>query len=94
MTDALRRDGGTIGYGIRPSSRGLGFAHILLQRTLGRARDVGLAEVWLTCSKDNKASVRTILRNGGEFVSEEFIEGRNETVQRYRIILRGNANAR
>ena len=93
LTDALRRDGGSIGYGVRPSSRGFGFAHILLRHTLDRARDVGLTEAWLTCARDNKASVRTILRNGGEFISEELIADRGETVQRYRISLDGEPNA-
>ena len=89
LTDAFRRDGGSIGYGVRPSSRGLGYAHILLRHTLERARDLGLAEAWLTCARDNKASVRTILGNGGEFVSEGLIADRGETVQRYRISFNG-----
>src|SRR6266850_5512770 len=85
LTDALRREGGNIGYGVRPSARRRGFAHELLRRTLERARDLGLSEVLLTCDKTNIASVRTILKNGGVFVSEEFLPERGEVEQRYRI---------
>jgi len=87
LTDALRREGGHIGYGVRPSARRQGFAAKLLRRTLARAREMGLPEVWLTCAKSNVASVRTILSNGGLFVSEEFLPERNEVTQRYRIAL-------
>lgn len=85
LTDKLRREGGNIGYGVRPSARRRGFATELLRSTLERARDVGLTEAWLTCAKTNAASVRTILRNGGLFVSEELLPERGEIVQRYRI---------
>ncbi len=37
LTDSLRRDGGHIGYGIRPSERGKGAATELLRLTLQRA---------------------------------------------------------
>jgi len=87
LTDALRREGGNIGYGVRPSARRRGFAHELVKRTLARARGLGMSEVLLTCGKLNIASVRTILRNGGIFVSEEFLPERGEVVQRYRIAL-------
>jgi predicted acetyltransferase len=90
LTDALRREGGHIGYGVRPSARRRGFATELLRLTLLRARSLGLTEAWLTCVKDNEPSVRTILRNGGDFVSEEFLESRGEIVQRYRIPLETN----
>lgn len=87
LTDALLREGGNIGYGVRPSARRKGFAGELLRRTLRRARELGLSEVWLTCSKANVASVRTILGNGGVFTSEEFLPERIEVVQRFRIEL-------
>ena len=87
LTDKLRREGGHIGYGVRPSARRSGVATELLRQTLGRAREMGLHEVLVTCAKGNEGSVRTIQANGGELVSEEFIEGRGTIVQRYRIPL-------
>ncbi len=93
LTDASRREGGSIGYSIRPGRRGRGLARVLLRQTLDRAREIGLREVWLTCAKENAASVRTILANGGSLVSEEYIERRGEIVQRYRIALAGERGA-
>ena len=87
LTDALRREGGNIGYGVRPSARRQGFARELLRCTLAQARERGLSEVWLTCAKTNLASIRTILGGGGKFLSEEFLPEREEIVQRYRIAL-------
>ena len=87
LTDALRREGGNIGYGVRPSARGRGYAREILRCTLVRAGEIGLREVWLTCAKTNLASIRTIVGQGGIFVSEEFLPEREEVVQRYRISL-------
>lgn len=87
LTDALRREGGNIGYGVRPGARRRGFAGELLRHTLIRARQLGLREVLLTCAKTNVASVRTILGSGGVFISEEFLPERGEVVQRYGISL-------
>ena len=83
----LRSEGGHIGYGIRPTARRQGLATELLHLALERAREMGIAEAWLTCGKNNYASVRTILGNGGVFVSEEFLPSRGEVIQRYRITL-------
>jgi predicted acetyltransferase len=87
LTDALRREGGNLGYGVRPSARRRGFAVEILRRTLDRARAIGMTEVWLTCDKKNVASARTILGGGGVLISEEFLPERNDVVQRYRIVL-------
>lgn len=88
LTDALRHDGGHIGYGVRPTARRRGFAGELLRGTLARARDLGLSKVLLTCDKANIASARTICRGGGVFSSEEFLPTRGAVIQRYWIDLR------
>lgn len=85
LTEALRRNGGNIGYSVRPSARRRGLGRELLRLTLERARELRIGDAWLTCAKSNVASARTILANGGVFVSEEFIDSRGEIVQRYRI---------
>jgi predicted acetyltransferase len=87
LTPRLRNEGGNIGYGVRPSVRGRGFGVELLRQTLGKAKEIGLTKVLLTCGKNNIASVRVILANGGVFESEEYLAERKEVVQRYWIAL-------
>lgn len=87
LNDKLRREGGNIGFGVRPAARGNGYASILLRLTLDRAREMGLARVLLTCAESNIPSARTIVRNGGVLTSEEFLPERQEVVQRYWIDL-------
>jgi len=87
LTDALRREGGHIGYGVRPSARRRGFAGELLRRTLDSARELGLSEALLSCGSSNEASIRTILGNGGRLVSEELLPQRGEVIHRYLIAL-------
>ena len=85
LTKSLRREGGHIGYGVRPSARGNGYATELLRQTLLRAAALGLSEVLITCDKTNEPSVRTILRNGGVLESEEYLPEREAVEQRYWI---------
>ena len=87
LTDKLRREGGHIGYGVRPSARGKGMGTELLRCTLIRARQIGLREALVICDKVNQASARTILNNGGVLASEEFLPECSEVVQRYTIRL-------
>jgi predicted acetyltransferase len=88
LTPFLLREGGNIGYGIRPSARRNGFGREILRLTLPKARELGLARVLVTCGKENRGSARIILGNGGVFESEEFSAERGEIVQRYWIELR------
>jgi predicted acetyltransferase len=85
LTDALRREGGHIGYGVRPSARRSGFATELLRCTLIESRRLGIARALVTCAKENVASARTILSNGGVLVSEELLPDEGFVVQRYEI---------
>ena len=85
LTDRLRIEGGHIGYGVRPSARRRGHATELLARTLAEARALGVAEALVTCSSTNSGSIGTILKCGGRFQSEEFIESRGEVVRRYLV---------
>ncbi len=83
LTPGLLREGGHIGYGVRPSARGHGVAPELLRLTLHEARAHGIERALLTCAEQNRASARTILRNGGVFDSQELLPERGEVVQRY-----------
>ncbi len=85
LTDALRREGGHIGYGVRPSARRRGFATELLGRTLAEARTLGITQALLTCAEDNEASIGVILRHGGRCISDEWIPERAEVVRRYLV---------
>lgn len=91
LTPALRREGGHIGYSIRPSARGQRLGTEILRQTLLRAAGLGLPDVLITCAKANAASARVILRNGGELQSEAFVPERGEIVQSYRIRIAANA---
>lgn len=85
LTAALRREGGNIGYGIRPSARRRGLGTAILRHALDRAAALGLDRVLVTCAKTNIGSVKAILRNRGKFDSEAFLPDRDEIVQRYWI---------
>ncbi|HLX28149.1 MAG TPA: GNAT family N-acetyltransferase [Casimicrobiaceae bacterium] len=87
LTPALRREGGNIGYGIRPSARRRGYGREILRRSLLRAREVGLDEALLTCAKSNLASVSVIVGNGGVLIDEAYLPNRGEIVHRYVIRL-------
>jgi len=87
LTSSLERDGGHIGFGIKPSQRYKGYGAILLRETLEKARGLGLHRVLLTCAKDNIGSVKVILNNDGVLESEHYLSKRGEMVQLYWIDL-------
>jgi len=61
----LLRDGGNIGYIVRPSMRGQGIATEMLALVLDEARQSGLKNVLLTTDTTNEESRNVIERNGG-----------------------------
>ena len=85
LTPALLREGGSIGYGIRPTARRQGLGTAILRLSLLRAAELGVARVLVTCGQRNVSSAGVILRNGGVLESEEFLAERGEVVQRYWI---------
>lgn len=61
---------GHIGYNIRRSQRGKGYATCQLALVLDEARRCNLAGVMITIMGDNPASVRVIEKNGGKLLQE------------------------
>jgi predicted acetyltransferase len=70
LTEHLREVGGHIGYDVRPSARRRGHATAMLAAALPRVRELGVAEVLITCDVDNVGSRRVIESAGGRFEDE------------------------
>jgi predicted acetyltransferase len=83
LTAQLRKHGGHIGFGVRPSERRRGYATAVLRETLGKAKERGISQALLTCYKGNIGSATVIKRNGGVLDSEEAMEGHPDIMQRY-----------
>jgi predicted acetyltransferase len=62
----LLKEGGHVGYGIRPYCQRQGYGKLILALALEECRRLGLERVLLTCLQDNVASARIIEANGGE----------------------------
>ena len=82
-TDYLRDRGGHIGYGVRPSARGRGYAHVILEGMLHEAKSRGLDRVMVSCLATNAASAAVIRRAGGVPFEEDDQPG----LLRFRISL-------
>lgn len=83
LNDYLFEFGGHIGYSVRKSERRKGYAKEMLRLALEKCVQLGLDRVLITCDKDNTASAKTILANGGIFENEVVNAGR--VMQRYWI---------
>ena len=88
LTPFLEAEGGHIGYSVRLSERGKGYATSMLGMALDEARRLGMKRVLITCDQRNVASARVIQRNGGQLENE--VPSRQpdrEITQRYWIEL-------
>ena len=85
LTEELRKDGGNIGYGICPSERGKGYGAIQLSLALEKARALNMTQVLAHCTKDNKASSKTIISNGGLLIGEGFDDEEGKVSEIYQI---------
>ena len=76
LTD-FYKDSGHIGYSVRPSERGRGYATEMLRQLLSIAKEQGFRNILLTCKIDNIASQRVISKNGGEVTRTFSKDGKN-----------------
>ena len=79
LNNFLLEKGGHIGYSIRPSERGKGYAKEALRQGLQVAKEKNIKKALVTCSVNNPASRAVILANGG------LIEDVRNGVERYWI---------
>ena len=79
LNDYLLNQGGHIGYSVRPSARGKGYAKAMLQQGLELAQTKNIDRVLVTCDENNPASRAVIVANGGR------LEDVREGTERYWI---------
>lgn len=79
LNEGLLNYAGHIGYSIRPSERGKGYAKETLRQGLQVAKEKNIKKALVTCSVNNLASRAVILANGGIF------EDARNGVERYWI---------
>ena len=66
LNEGLLNYAGHIGYSIRPSERGKGYAKESLRQGLQVAKEKNIKRGLVTCSTENPASRAVILANGGQ----------------------------
>lgn len=84
LNDSLLKEGGHIGDGIRPSERRKGYATEMIRLALIECKKLGIDKVLMTCDKENIASAKSIIKNGG-ILESEFVNSDGKVEQRYWI---------
>ena len=90
LTDFLEREGGHIGYSVRPTERNKHYATSMLKDALKVCKTIGIKNVIVSCDKSNIASASVIKNCGGKLTREFFSDTFGEIVQRYVIDLNDN----
>ena len=85
LNDYLLNYGGHIGYSVRKSERRKGYATEMLRLALLKCKELHIEKALVTCYKDNAASAKTIIANGG--VLENEIPDEGSILQRYWITI-------
>ena len=87
LNDFLRREGGHIGYSVRPTERRKHYATLMLGEALKVCKTIGIKDVIITCDKANIASSGVIKNCEGELEAEFYSDTYGEILQRYVIHL-------
>ena len=85
LNEFMRREGGHVGYSIRPTERRKHYGTALLDMTLKVYDTMGIRDVLVSCDKENIASAGVIKNCGGVLKDEFFSETYNEMLQMYCI---------
>lgn len=86
LNEDLSKRGGHIGYGICPSERKKGYGSEQLSLVLLKAKELHIQRVMISCDKDNIASAKVALINGGK-LEWEGIDEEDGLIQIYWIDL-------
>ena len=89
FNEFLEKYAGHIGYCVCPSERKKGIATQMLAGALDDCRRLGILNVLVCCLKENEASRRTILKNGGVYEGNVFEPHSQRWIERYWIHLIG-----
>ena len=85
LNEFLKREGGHIGYCIRPTERRKHYATDMLNDALRIYDTLGIKDIILTCDKSNIASAGVIKNCNGELVAEFYSDTFKEEIQKYVI---------
>lgn len=86
LNENLEFRGGNIGYAIRPTERKKGYATLIMQKLIEKAKADGLKELLITSDSDNMASIGVIEKVGGVFQSSD-LDDKGIPFNRYTIEL-------
>jgi predicted acetyltransferase len=79
----LLKEGGHIGYGIRPSKRKKGYGTKILAMVLPKVKKFGIKKALVTCDDSNVGSWKIIEANGG--ILKNKIMNKGKKIRRYYI---------
>ena len=87
LNNFLLNEYGNIGYSVRPTERGKGYANQILCLGLNECKKIGLNKVLLVCAKNNIASERVIRHNGGIYWNKIDTKCEGKDTKRYWIYI-------
>ncbi len=87
LTPKLEQKGGHIGFYVRPSARGNGYAKAMLAASLREAKNMRITRVLITTDSINVPSIRVIEGNGGILEDELTDENTRTKYRRYWVDL-------